>query len=129
MRCSSPDRAPRALEWGGKYVRIIKPPARSYEANQVLGYNLREFVLMDRRKRWRHPKGSTSILSTSISILKVLKTEGIKADFVAGHSLGEYSALVASGAISLAEALKLVVKRSQLMAKADPAQKGQWLQY
>ena len=43
---------------------------------------------------------------------------------MAGHSLGEYSALVASGALSLAVALKLVAKRSQLMAEADPVQTG-----
>ena len=95
------------------------------EANQILGYNLKELCFNGPEEALRDTrKAQPAILSTSISILQVLKTEGIKADFVAGHSLGEYSALVASGALSLAAALKLVAKRSQLMAEADPGQVG-----
>ena len=72
------------------------------EANQVLGYNLKELCFNGPEEALRDTrKAQPAILSTSISILEVLKAKGIKADFVAGHSLGEYSALVASGAISL----------------------------
>jgi [acyl-carrier-protein] S-malonyltransferase len=65
-----------------------------------------------------------AILATSAAIYQTLRAEGIQPDFVAGHSLGEYSALVAAEAISLGDALKLVVERSRLMAQADPAQNG-----
>jgi [acyl-carrier-protein] S-malonyltransferase len=65
-----------------------------------------------------------AILAASVAIYQTLKAEGIQPDFVAGHSLGEYSALVAAEALTLDDALKLVAERSRLMAQADPAQNG-----
>jgi [acyl-carrier-protein] S-malonyltransferase len=64
------------------------------------------------------------ILTVSIALFQALKAEGIKADYTAGHSLGEYSALVASEALSFSEAVSLVQKRAQLMAEADPDHQG-----
>ena len=65
-----------------------------------------------------------AILTTSIACFRALKAEGINYDFVAGHSLGEYSALVASGSISLADAVRLVRLRGSLMQEAVPAGVG-----
>ena len=65
-----------------------------------------------------------AILTASVAILRLLKEKGIEFDFVAGHSLGEYSALVAAGVIDFASALKLVRKRGLLMRDADPKGKG-----
>lgn len=65
-----------------------------------------------------------AVLTTSISIFEVLKDEGIYPDAVAGLSLGEYSALVAAGAISLDEALPLVQKRGRYMQEAVPPGEG-----
>jgi [acyl-carrier-protein] S-malonyltransferase len=66
-----------------------------------------------------------AILTTSIAALKVLQTEkGINPQFAAGHSLGEYSALVASGALRFAEAVQTVRLRGKFMQEAVPVGEG-----
>ncbi len=65
-----------------------------------------------------------AILTTSVAILKIVESEGIKADFVAGHSLGEYSALVAAGALSYTDAAWLVRQRGAFMQEAVPPGEG-----
>ena len=65
------------------------------------------------------------IVATSVATWKVMTNEkGFKADLFAGHSLGEYSALVASGRLAFAEAIKLVRARGLAMQKAVPEGKG-----
>jgi [acyl-carrier-protein] S-malonyltransferase len=59
-----------------------------------------------------------------VAIYKVLEQKGIGPDFVAGHSLGEYSALVAVGGMKFADAVKLVHKRGKYMQDAVPAGQG-----
>ncbi|WP_026771373.1 MULTISPECIES: ACP S-malonyltransferase [Sediminibacillus] len=65
-----------------------------------------------------------ALLLTSAAIASVLKEQGVEPVMTAGHSLGEYSALVSAGAISLEEALPLVRLRGRLMERAFPAGKG-----
>ncbi|MBM4763965.1 ACP S-malonyltransferase [Bacillus sp. B15-48] len=65
-----------------------------------------------------------ALLTTSIAILNYFKQLGVKADFVAGHSLGEYSALVAAGALSFKDGVYAVRKRGELMEKAVPNGEG-----
>lgn len=66
-----------------------------------------------------------AILTTSIAILRVIEQEtGLKADFLAGHSLGEYSALVCSGAIDFADAVRTVRARGTFMQDAVPVGVG-----
>jgi len=66
-----------------------------------------------------------AILTTSIAALKVLQTEkGIDPQFTAGHSLGEYSALVASGGLAFAEAVQTVRLRGKFMQEAVPVGEG-----
>ncbi|WP_079709415.1 ACP S-malonyltransferase [Paraliobacillus ryukyuensis] len=65
-----------------------------------------------------------ALLLTSAAITKVLEEQGVKPAIVAGHSLGEYSALVAAGAIAFEDALPLVHTRGQLMEQAYPKGKG-----
>jgi len=65
-----------------------------------------------------------AILTVSIALYEVLKEYGIKPNIVAGHSLGEYSALVAAGALSFGDAVQLVRKRGQLMQEAVPLGAG-----
>jgi len=66
-----------------------------------------------------------AILTTSIATFKVFQTEkGINPQFAAGHSLGEYSALVASGALSFAEAVQTVRLRGKFMQEAVPVGEG-----
>jgi [acyl-carrier-protein] S-malonyltransferase len=66
-----------------------------------------------------------AILTTSVAALKVLQTEkGIDPQFAAGHSVGEYSALVASGALTFAEAVETVRLRGRFMQEAVPVGEG-----
>jgi [acyl-carrier-protein] S-malonyltransferase len=66
-----------------------------------------------------------AILTHSVAAFRVISTEtGLKPDFVAGHSLGEYSALVAAGALQFADAARIVNKRGQFMQEAVPVGTG-----
>lgn len=65
-----------------------------------------------------------AILTTSIALWEVLRVVGAKPDFVAGHSLGEYSALVAAGALSLEGAVQVVRNRGRYMQRAVPVGVG-----
>lgn len=65
-----------------------------------------------------------ALLTTSIAILEAFKETGIQPDYVAGHSLGEYSALVASGVLTFEEAVSTVQARGRFMEQAVPAGKG-----
>jgi [acyl-carrier-protein] S-malonyltransferase len=64
------------------------------------------------------------ILTTSIAIYRVLLSKSINPSVVAGHSLGEYSALVAAGVLSFADGVRLTEKRGQFMQEAVPEGKG-----
>lgn len=65
-----------------------------------------------------------ALLTTSMAILERLKAEGITADYTAGHSLGEYSALVAAGALRFEDAVYSVRKRGEYMEEAVPSGEG-----
>lgn len=65
-----------------------------------------------------------AILTVSVACYEILKQQGITPDIVAGHSLGEYSALVAAGALSFEDAVRLVRKRGQFMQEAVPLGEG-----
>jgi [acyl-carrier-protein] S-malonyltransferase len=65
-----------------------------------------------------------ALLAVSMAALAVLANKGVAPDYVAGHSLGEYSALVAAGAIRFADAVRLVRKRGRYMQEAVPAGVG-----
>lgn len=94
------------------------------QASQVLGYNLRELIDNDETKLNETQYTQPAILTTSVAILRLLSEQGIKPDLVAGLSLGEYSASVASGALDFAEAVALVAKRGQYMTEAAPTGSG-----
>ncbi|MCR6544195.1 ACP S-malonyltransferase [Dehalobacterium formicoaceticum] len=118
---------------GSQYVGMGKEFADHFpeagaafaEADQVLGFPLTKIC-------WQGPEEELKItyntqpalLATSIACLRILEGHGIKADFTAGHSLGEYSALVAAGALDYLEALKLVRFRGEAMTQAVPAGEG-----
>ncbi|MEH7373660.1 ACP S-malonyltransferase [Neobacillus drentensis] len=65
-----------------------------------------------------------ALLTTSIAILEYFQKSGIKADFVAGHSLGEYTALVAAGTFTFEEGVYAVRKRGEFMERAVPNGEG-----
>ena len=65
-----------------------------------------------------------AILATSVAAWRLLESEGIRASFAAGHSLGEYSAHVAAGTLSFADALRTVRRRGRYMQEAVPVGEG-----
>jgi [acyl-carrier-protein] S-malonyltransferase len=65
-----------------------------------------------------------ALLTTSIAVLEFFRESGIQADYVAGHSLGEYTALVAAGALTFEEGVNLVRKRGEFMESAVPNGEG-----
>lgn len=93
-------------------------------ASSLLGYDLRALIDADETKLNETKYTQPAILTTSIAILRLLKEKGIEPDLVAGLSLGEYSALVAAGALSFEEAVVLVSKRGQYMTEAAPTGSG-----
>lgn len=94
------------------------------EASEILGYDLRALIDQDDEKLAETKYTQPAILTTSVAILRLLESKGFTYDVVAGLSLGEYSALVASGSLSFADALRLVAKRGQYMAEAAPTGSG-----
>ena len=65
-----------------------------------------------------------AILATSIAVFRVLAARGVAPQFVAGHSLGEYSANVAAGTMAFGDALRIVRRRGQYMQEAVPVGTG-----
>ncbi|MFL4358781.1 ACP S-malonyltransferase [Streptococcus uberis] len=96
-------------------------------AEDILGYDLRLLIDTDEEKLKRTRYTQPAILTTSVAIFKVLQSHGLNPDLVAGLSLGEYSALVAAGALSFDDALQLVAKRGQFMEDAAPAGSGKMI--
>ncbi len=95
------------------------------EASEVLGFNLARLCLEGPQEKLTLTENAQpAILTLSVGLYRVLEDAGLKPDIVAGHSLGEYSALVATGGISLAEAVNTVRLRGKFMQEAVPPGKG-----
>ena len=94
------------------------------EASQVLGYDVRALIDQDEEKLNQTRYTQPAILTTSVAIYRLLADKGIEPDMVAGLSLGEYSALVAAGALDFKKAVGLVAKRGSFMEEAAPAGSG-----
>ncbi len=96
------------------------------EASQALGYDLWALCQGGSAEQLNQTdKTQPAILTASIALWRLwqLQTDAMP-EYVAGHSLGEYSALVAANSISLADAVKLVARRGELMQQAVPAGTG-----
>jgi len=96
------------------------------EADDVLGFKLSDLCFTGSGDDLKLTANTQpAILTASIAVLKVVQQEtGLKADYVAGHSLGEFSALVCSGALSFADAVKTVRSRGMFMQDAVPVGTG-----
>ena len=94
------------------------------EASQVLGYDVRALIDQNEEKLNQTRYTQPAILTTSVAIYRLLADKGIEPDMVAGLSLGEYSALVAAGALDFKTAVGLVAKRGSFMEEAAPAGSG-----
>lgn len=96
------------------------------EADDSLGFNLSALCFAGSDADLKLTANTQpAILTASIAILKAVQQEtGLQADYVAGHSLGEYSALVCSGALSFSDAVKTVRARGTFMQEAVPVGTG-----
>src|SRR5207253_8753721 len=91
------------------------------EADDALGYKLSKLCFEGPEDQLRLTEiTQPAILTASVAAWRVLDEKGIKPAFVAGHSLGEYSAHVAAGTIAFADAVRTVRKRGEDMQEAGP---------
>lgn len=112
----------------GKDLADTFPVARQVfeEADDALGLKLSAICFSGSEEQLKMTANTQpAILTTSIAVLRVLEQEtGLKAAYLAGHSLGEYSALVCSGALSFADAVSTVRARGTFMQEAVPVGTG-----
>jgi [acyl-carrier-protein] S-malonyltransferase len=95
------------------------------EANAALGFDLQKLCFEGPESDLMLTANTQpAILTASIVALDALTVAGVRPAFVAGHSLGEYSALVAAGAMTYADAVRTVRARGQFMQEAVPAGEG-----
>ena len=91
------------------------------EADQALGFPLSKLCFEGPDEDLKLTENTQpALLAVSVAAFRVLQEKGCRPDYVAGHSLGEYSALVAAGALRFADALQLVRKRGRYMQEAVP---------
>lgn len=119
---------------GSQQVGMLSDLASQYdvigdtfaEASQALGYDLWALVKDGPAEALNRTEVTQpAILTASIALWRLwLQEKGQQPDYLAGHSLGEYSALVAANVLSLADAVRLVEKRGQLMQAAVPEGEG-----
>ena len=112
----------------GKDLADAFPEARRVweEADDALGFAISRLCFEGPAEDLQLTENTQpAILAASIAALRAAEAEGLpRPDFVAGHSLGEYSALVAAGALSLSDAVRTVRKRGRYMQEAVPVGAG-----
>jgi len=111
----------------GKDLYDKYPVAREAfdEADEALGYKLSQLCFDGPQEQLNLTEiTQPAILATSIAILRVLETRMPRPSFVAGHSLGEYTAHVAAGTIGFADAVRTVRSRGKYMQEAVPVGVG-----
>ena len=94
-------------------------------ADEALGFSISKLCFEGPEEDLRLTKNTQpAILTCSIAALAVMREHGLECEIAGGHSLGEYSALVAAGVMSLQDAVVAVCKRGQFMQEAVPVGKG-----
>ena len=95
------------------------------EADEALGFSMTDLCFKGPEEQLRLTYNTQpAILTCSVAALKVLEEHEVFPDVAAGHSLGEYSALVAAGSLKFADAVRVVRKRGQFMQEAVPVGQG-----
>ena len=118
---------------GSQSVGMAKELAENYsvarqtfeEADEALGYSLSQVCFEGPEDQLRLTEiTQPAILATSVAAWRVVNERGLKADYVAGHSLGEYSAHVAAGTLNFVDAIRTVRSRGKYMQEAVPVGVG-----
>jgi [acyl-carrier-protein] S-malonyltransferase len=111
----------------GKSLSEAYPEAAQVfeEADRALGFAISKLCFEGPEEALKLTENTQpALLTVSVAAHAVLRAKGVVADYVAGHSLGEYSALVAAGSLGFGDAVRLVRKRGQYMQAAVPAGVG-----
>jgi [acyl-carrier-protein] S-malonyltransferase len=111
----------------GKELAALYPVARHtfQEADDALGFTLSQLCFEGPDEKLKMTEiTQPAILTVSVAAARVLEEKGVTAKFVAGHSLGEYSAHVAAGTLEFADAVRAVRNRGKYMQEAVPAGQG-----
>ncbi|MBP1533226.1 MAG: ACP S-malonyltransferase [Ruminococcus sp.] len=118
---------------GSQYVGMAKELCEKYpqakavfdKANEVLGYDISEIAFNGPDEELNKTVNSQpAIMACSLAAFEAAKAEGITFDGVAGHSLGEYAAMVAAEVVSLEDGFKLIKARAAAMQKAAESASG-----
>jgi len=118
---------------GSQYAGMGKELAQSFPAareiyaaaDEICGYELSSLCFEGPQEKLDQTQfAQPAILVTSLACLAVAREHGLSAGLVSGLSLGEYTALVAAGVLTMEQALPLVIKRAELMQQAVPLGKG-----
>jgi [acyl-carrier-protein] S-malonyltransferase len=95
------------------------------EADEALGFSMTNLIMQGPEEALRLTENTQpAILTASVACYEVLKEKGLTCAMAGGHSLGEYSALVAAGVISFADAVRTVKSRGKFMQEAVPVGEG-----
>jgi [acyl-carrier-protein] S-malonyltransferase len=114
---------------GSQFAGMGKSLAEAYpeasrifeEADSALGFSISQLCFEGPEEELKRTEiTQPALLTVSLAALAVLRNKGVTPDYVAGHSLGEYSALVAAGSLKFEDALRLVQKRGRYMQEAVP---------
>ena len=111
--------------WARAFRTVCGRPADLREADEALGFSISGMCFAGTAEELQLTANTQpAILACSVAAYRVLSEKGINASCVAGHSLGEYSALVAAGSLRFADALRIVRHRGQYMQEAVPLGTG-----
>lgn len=121
-----PGQGSQTVGMGKDFYDKFEESKKVFEAaNEALNDNISQLCFEGPEEELKKTENTQpAILTTSIAILRVFEKYGIKPEMVAGHSLGEYSALVAANAISFEDAVRTVRQRGKLMVDAVPYGEG-----
>src|SRR6202049_5088313 len=111
----------------GKELANKFPAARSVfaEADEALGFSVSDLCFTGSEEALKLTANTQpAIVALSVAACRVLEEKGVRPDFVAGHSLGEYSAIVAAGGLKFADAVRLLRHRGEYMQEAVPEGEG-----
>src|SRR6478609_7224065 len=111
----------------GKELAALYPVARHtfQEADDALGFSISQLCFEGPDDKLKMTEiTQPAILTMSVAVCRVLQEKGVVPQFVAGHSLGEYSAHVAAGTLNFADAVRTVRNRGQYMQEAVPVGVG-----
>ncbi len=118
-----PGQGAQAVGMGQDAYRENEASKQIFErADAVLGFKLSELIFQGPEQQLKQTiHTQPALLTASIALFEAFRDAGVRPDYLAGHSLGEYSALVVAGALSFEDAVKTVRQRGEFMEQAVPS--------